>query len=209
MLVGLGAGFSTQRRGLTYREVTVTRRTVTIAVVGSLLAFVVASVGAGIPALAQASAGGAGSLDGQYDFVGGDTEVKEIDNACEAAIADMNIIVRAVARRRLRKQVVPWSTLAVRRVSTEMEFGVNGAAAVRTHLNGDPVQAISPTGDPMKMRQWFEGKKLVQVFELEVGNRRNELTLEPDGKTLKMNVQITSSQLPKPVLFALTYRRRG
>lgn len=177
----------------------------TVAVTTALAAALLLAAGG-----AQVAAGPAmPALAGNYRFVGGDPERKQIEDACEVAIADSNFIVRAVARRRLKPQVAPWDTLTFRWAGTDLEFGVNGRPGVGTHLNGDAISTTSPTGDPMKMRQWFEGKKLVQVFELEVGTRRNEVTLGPDGNQLKMKVQISSSQLPKPVIYELTYKRGG
>jgi len=147
------------------------------------------------------------ALAGDYRFVGGDAETRKIEDACEVAVADSNFIVRAVARRRLKVQVVPYDLIGFRWTGSDLEFGVNGGSHVATHLNGEAVSATSPTGDPMKMRQWFEGKKLVQIFELSIGTRRNEITLGPDGNQLKMKVQITSPQLSKPVVYELSYRR--
>lgn len=161
----------------------------------------------GSRAPAGGDAGNAG-LDGSYSFSGGDSERRRLAHAMDASVAGLNVIARTVARHRLRSRVIVEPSLAYKRVGSDMEYTVGGQT-VRTPLSGAPIAAVNPAGDSMKMRQWFEGKNLVQVFELEFGVRRNELALATSGSELTMKVEITSSQLSGPVRYQLTYRRQG
>ena len=49
--------------------------------------------------------------------------------------------------------------------------------------------------------------KITQVFAADEGRRVNEWVLSPDGKTLVLNVTVSSPTLTRPVVYALTYKR--
>ena len=44
-------------------------------------------------------------------------------------------------------------------------------------------------------------------FENEGGGRLNVFTLSPDGRTLTIDVMLTSDRLPEPIRYALRFER--
>ena len=62
-------------------------------------------------------------------------------------------------------------------------------------------------GDESKLTQRFLDGVLVQDFHGEGGSRRVVWRLAPDGETLSVQFTITSSHLPHPVDYSLSYRR--
>lgn len=55
----------------------------------------------------------------------------------------------------------------------------------------------------------LQGNRLEQHFKAKDGDRTNTYTLGDDGASPRLDVIITSSQLPKPVEYVLNYRRGG
>lgn len=62
--------------------------------------------------------------------------------------------------------------------------------------------------ETVKVTTDTRGATMTQRFEAEDGARTNVYSLSPDGKTLTMNVTVTSDRLTGPITYKLVYRRR-
>jgi hypothetical protein len=51
------------------------------------------------------------------------------------------------------------------------------------------------------------GNKLAQEFKAEDGQRKNEYSVSADGRTLTLEVTVTSPRLAQPVRYRLVYDR--
>jgi hypothetical protein len=149
------------------------------------------------------------SYSGEYEFIGGSAERSAVPAAVERSVDGMFFIARGIAYARLLKssQVCDRYTL---------EFGggrVSVAGSCRTPdvspADGGEVEHRTRQGEVSKLSQRFVGETLVQEFRGDGGSRKVVWTLLPDGNTLQAQVLITSKHLPRPVEYALTYRRRG
>ncbi len=145
---------------------------------------------------------------GEYEFIGGSAERASVPAAVERSVDGMFFIARGIAYDRLLKssQVCERYTL---------DFGasrVSVAGSCRTPdvspADGSEVEHRTRQGETSMLSQKFVDDTLVQEFRGDEGARKVVWTLLPDGNTLHAKVLITSKHLPRPVEYALTYRRK-
>jgi hypothetical protein len=79
--------------------------------------------------------------------------------------------------------------------------------AIVVPASGAAVKWTREDGETFDVSGKVAGSTLTQTFVAEDGKRVNVYTLSPDGKTLTMNVTVTSPRLPKPLNYKLVYRR--
>jgi hypothetical protein len=138
----------------------------------------------------------------------------DIDAKINASIARMNVIVRQVARPRLRSTNIPYPRL-IFAFDENIRVDMPGYPSVSSPANGQPVFWHRRTGGPCtEMRRsclvvttTWEDQALVQTFRSEDGQRQNVFTVSPDGTTLTMVATMTSPSLPAPLVYRLVYTR--
>ena len=194
------AGVSIASRGPGRRE----HRWLTLVVLGALHA-VHAGDGPGAPdveALRRRYAG-------EYLFVGGNTERTGVPAAVERSVDGMFFIARGIAYDRLLKS----SEICARYTFDLGAENISVAGSCRTPdvspADGREVDHRTKQGETSKLSQRFVDQTLVQDFRGDGGARKVVWTLLPDGDTLRAQVVISSSHLPRPVEYSLTYRRRN
>jgi hypothetical protein len=137
-----------------------------------------------------------------------------IDAKINSSIAGMNVVVRQVARPRLRSLNVPYPRL-IFAFDENVKVDMPGYPSVSSPANGGPVFWHRRTGEPCtEMRRscvvvthTWEGQALVQTFRSEDGDRQNVFTVSPDGARLTMVATMTSPRLPTPLVYRLVYTR--
>lgn len=128
-----------------------------------------------------------------------------IDEGIQEAVDSMGPLRRAIGRRRLRAKNRLLGTVVVARegeriaVTLEDWTGTTRAGRFETVTLDD--------GEEVQLKQTLTDTRLVQVFRGEDGQRRNVLTLRPDGRAV-LAVTVTSDQLPDPLRYRVIYRRR-
>lgn len=179
-----------------------------VAVFGALVG---ASLATGPVAYADDPAPAAAPKDrfaGNYTFVGGQKQKDALEAAIDKATDDMSFITRPIARSRLREKT---------KIRATMGFAFGGGNI--TWTASDVPAAVSPEdgsygsyksgSDTLKLSQKINAAgQLLQSFVAEDGSRKNTYTLSADGKTLTVNIVLTSSKLPAPVSYALTYQKK-
>jgi steroid 5-alpha reductase family enzyme len=146
---------------------------------------------------------------GEYLFVGGAAERAAVPAAVERSVDGMFFIARGIAYDRLLKNcdVCARYTLGF----SGGNLSVAGPCQVPdvSPDDGREVDHRNKLGETSKLSQRFVGETLVQEFRGDGGTRKVVWTLLPDGDTLRIQFSITSSHLPRPVDYSLTYRRRS
>jgi hypothetical protein len=147
------------------------------------------------------------TFEGEYVFVGGQKERDGIDAAIELAVEAVSPVVRNLGRTRLREaNVVPQKvTIAVDGDRVQILFDGSGHEA---SLDGTAIKTQSPQGDKVKVSHKIRGSQLIEVIDGVGGDRNNAFKLNADGTRLTMDVKITSGQLPVPVEYRLTFKRK-
>ena len=175
----------------------------------ALLAALVMS--AVLPAVLSAQQ--ASQLRGTWTF--NRTQSDDINAKINIAVARMNVVVRQIARPRLRSTNTAYPQLVIVHDATNIRVDMQGRPSVSSPANGQPVLWQRETGrtctqmrgDCVQVTTAWNNGALTQTFRAEDGQRVNVYTVSPDGNTMTMNVTITSPRLPNPLTYKLVYNR--
>jgi hypothetical protein len=147
---------------------------------------------------------------GTYSYVGGDAEIRALDEAIDQVVSQMSFLIRGIARRRLRAPNLPSKEVGV--------FVENGK--IRIHRPGQPEVSAPADGKPITWRHPDDGEVfrvrhgvdeegiLYQRFEGERSVSRNRFILSEDAKRLSIQTVITADRLPAPLRFRMSYERK-
>ncbi len=144
---------------------------------------------------------------GTYRYVGGAAQRQAIDDAIEAAVRELNALIRSIGRKRLRESnpVREQMTIAVNGDKVTMTFAP-GRVLTAT-INGPAVPWTSESGKPIQVKLSLVNGRLVHNFTSEDGSRRSVYTLDETGDRLTLSVLLNSDRLTNPIKYALSYRR--
>ena len=139
----------------------------------------------------------------------------DINARINSAVARMNVVVRQIARPRLRSTNSAYPRMVISYDEQNVRVDTQGRPSVTSPANGQPVLWQRETGrtctvvrgDCVRVTTEWEAGHLEQAFVAEDGQRVNAFTVSPDGNTLTMNVTVTSPRLPAPLIYRLVYNR--
>jgi len=152
--------------------------------------------------LAQASA-----FDGDYVFIGGQKERDGLDAAIETALDAVAAMVRPLGRKRLQEANPIPKQLSIRVNGDDVVILFDGQGHGAS-LDGKPIRVENAHGEKIKVSHRMRGDKLHELCDGGKGNRTNDFKLSSDGNRLTLAVSITSSHLPVPVDYRLTFKRK-
>ena len=149
----------------------------------------------------------ASAFAGNYQFVGGQKERDAVDAAIETSVDALSPLLRNIGRSRLVESNVVPKNLSIRVEGNTIEalFDGEGFAA---GLDGTPVRATNKDGEKVKVSYKLRGGKLSELIDNDKGDRQNTFKLSDDGKTLTVKVTVSSSHLPVPVDYKLTFKKK-
>lgn len=144
-----------------------------------------------------------GIPEGPFVLVEGRAKVENrIAKAVDRAVADLNVVVRGIARGRLLD-----STPAIPRVAFESDrrkiVVVLGPRRLAT-FRGKSRRVENAGYDIVLSQRFKKSGVLEQVMAGEQGTRVNKFWLRKDGR-LAMRSVISSDRLPEPVVFTVLY----
>jgi flagellar hook-associated protein FlgK len=163
-----------------------------------------------LPAAAQAQQS---QIRGTWTLNRGQSD--DINAKINTTVARMNVVVRQIARPRLRSTNTAYPQLVINYDQQNIRVDMQGRPSVSSPGNGQPVLWHRETGrtcpqvrgDCVRVTTEWEDGRLEQTFAAEDGQRVNVYTVSADGNTLTMNVTITSPRLPQPLTYRLVYNR--
>jgi hypothetical protein len=181
--------------------------------IGSILSLVLIVSGFAFPRLAAAEDS---EIDAaKDDFAGIYTskngvkkERKAINKVIEAVVDDMSFVKRPFARSALKDSTKPCPTLELAFSGDQITIYCKTRSPIRSPLVGTAVDWTNEDGDPHRVSQKLEKGRIVQVFRGEDGSRKNVYTLQKGGKELKLEVTITSDDLPRALTYTRVFRRK-
>lgn len=131
---------------------------------------------------------------------------KQIEKAVDDLAGQVSFLIRPIVKSRLRAK-----NPARGRVQIELD----GAAAAVVY-DGERYQGVvgstvdAKNGDePIRLRFEREGRSLRVIFQAEDGEKRMVHDVSADGKKLSLEVTVTSSKLPAPLVYRVAYEKRG
>ena len=161
------------------------------------------AVTAGTGALAVAQAQVWSDRSGIYEHQGSAAE--RIGDAIDEATADMNVVRRRLARKKLDEANHAYQEFRVHFGDEVVRMLINDAVLALPH-DASAVAARGPEGRSVRASQKLEGDTLVQRFRGKRGTRIHRFRWMGDG-TVRLTVRIESKHLPEPVTYRLRYRR--
>jgi hypothetical protein len=146
---------------------------------------------------------------GTYGYVGGETEIKALDQAIDEVVDQMNFFIRGIARRRLRAPNLPSKKVSVFIERGQIRINRPGQPEVSAPADGKPITWRHPTdGDVFQVSHGIDDEGvLYQRFEGERSVSRNRFVLSEDDRHLTIHTVITADRLPAPLRFKMTYER--
>jgi hypothetical protein len=133
----------------------------------------------------------------------------DVNKAIEDAVKEVNFFFRPIARSNLRKINVSPKQISISFIDTDVSIKNDQHPPVRTPVNGVPVDWKREGEEKVKVSTVWENGNLKRTFEAGAGQRINTYILSTDGKTLTLQVKVTSSHLPQPLTYKLVYKRAG
>lgn len=145
-------------------------------------------------------------LSGHWKLVNRDDATARVKQGIEAAVEDMNVMIRGLARRRLHETVLPPPSI-------ELDFheglvrmvGARGKSAT-IRVDGRARPWAGDRGEKVEISAWWRGDTFVRRFDGR-GRREDRLRVVDEGAGMQMRTVISASLMPTPVRFALRFRR--
>jgi hypothetical protein len=146
------------------------------------------------------------NLQGTYTLTDPAAATTTIKNAIEATVKGMWPIIKGEAREKLEDKNLPPSkqiiiSYANADVTIESEPGTITTAADGMFVDRTIL------GENIRVSTKWKGEKLERTFKGAEGQRVDTYSLSVDGKTLTMQVTVTSPRLSRPCEYELTYKR--
>ncbi len=130
-----------------------------------------------------------------------------IDAAIERVVAKMTFFTRPFARAEVKAASPTFRRLTLEKSSDTITASYDVGQPVRTPADGSPGRWTRDDGDVYEVKASFVDGHLHQSFQNKGGGRLNVFTLSPDGRTLTIDVMLTSDRLPEPIRYQLVFER--
>jgi hypothetical protein len=130
----------------------------------------------------------------------------DIEAAIETSVSALNIMVRSIARGRLRDDNVEFGHISVARSATEVAFTFDNGKTIHLPKDGTPVHWVNEHNDESNVTLKETDGQLVQTYQGSGGTRTNTFRWDAAANQLLLDVRTTSPRLPQPVAYTLIYR---
>lgn len=130
-----------------------------------------------------------------------------IDAAIESVVAKMSFLTRPFARAEVKAASPTFRRVVIESATDAITVTFDVGKPVRTPADGSAGQWTRDDGQGYEVRAHFLDGHLLQSFENRGGARVNTFALSPDGRTLTLDVVLSSDRLPEPVRYRLTFER--
>lgn len=147
----------------------------------------------------------ADAIVGKYRFVGGRADREARDAAIEDVVSEMNVLVRGIARDRLREANPIPGHITLLRKGDALAIAFD-QRTYEARLDGASTEVVGITGDKLSYHVELVPKGVRQKFDGDGGGRTNTLEVQGDGR-LDVSVEVRSARLPAPLRYRLAFRR--
>ena len=149
------------------------------------------------------------ALLGAYHYAGGERELEEIEGSIDEVVDQMNILIRGIARRRIKGPNLP---------ANRLTLGLSNGQ-IRISRAGQPDIAAPADGTAVKWRNPENGNELTVIHRLgadgvllqklvgDRGTSTSQFELASDAVRLTVRTVIRADQLAAPIRFSATYQR--
>lgn len=142
---------------------------------------------------------------GQYAFAGGEAQRTALRDAIEELVAQLNAVIRGVARDKLTATNPVFETVSIERKGGELVLRY-GAHTNVCKLDGSASDVEGIDGSSLECRLSMHGDALVHRVDGSRGGRVNTFTIGKSGR-LTMKSRIHSKMMPADLRYTLTFER--
>jgi len=144
----------------------------------------------------------------QDPFLGTWTQLGRVDPgpSIQDAIEHMPFLERSWAQYRLSSVNPLYEKLVITQEGDGLLMQMDGRPALHLSLQ-KPSPWTREDGETFQVTMKIEGRKLTQTITGKDGRRVNLFTLTPDGRTLRMAVEVTSHRLQHPVKYEILFTK--
>jgi hypothetical protein len=140
-----------------------------------------------------------------YDVVPDQSD--DIAAAIERSVQHMNFITRPIARHRLLKTNPLPRQLRLDYTTDTITVRLGDAPPAALPRDGSAVPWRSLGGDKCQVSAVLAGDTLVERVISHGGQAETRYVVLDDGKRIREDVRISSSHLPQPVVYSVTFAR--
>ena len=145
---------------------------------------------------------------GEFQWTATDAEKAVIEKAVEDGAKQVGMLVRSVARGRLKETTKPFQKLSFAMAEKTLTMTRDDDAPIVGATDGSKIEWTRKDKKKFTVEQTIVENVLTQTFTDPEGNKRvNKHTFGEDGKTMSLEITINSSSLKEPVKYTLTYKK--
>ena len=138
-----------------------------------------------------------------YDVVPDQSD--DIPAAIERSVEHMNFIIRPIARHRLRKTNPLPQHLRLDYTPDTITVHLGDAPPAALPRDGSAVPWRDVDNDKCRVSLTLAGDTLIEHVVAHGGQGETRYVMLDDGKRVREDVRITSSHLPEPVVYSVTF----
>jgi len=146
---------------------------------------------------------------GEYQWVATDKEKAVIEKAVEDGAQQVGLLLRSVARGRLRDSTKPFQKLSfAMNENKTMTMTRDDDTPIVGATDNTKIEWKRKDGKVFKVTQTLEGNTFTQTFtDADDNTRVNKHVFNEEGNRLTLTITLNSSSFKTPVTYALTYER--
>jgi len=153
-----------------------------------------------------AQASDATRFTGTWEHVGGDSEQEGLLAAIEHCVAELNFLVRPLARHRLVQSSGIPSRVVIAAEDTRVSVQ-QGSGPVLSSPLGSVIPATSVEGDRIELSHRIQDDALVQRVANPDGARQTVYRLDAKGSRMSAEVTTSSRFFSRALVYTLTFER--
>ena len=158
--------------------------------------------------LMTATAAFAQTWTGEYQWTATDAEKAVIEKAVEDGAQQVGMLVRSVARGRLKESTKPFQKLTFAKTNETVTVVRDDDTPISGVADGTKIEWTRKDKKKFAVQQTLVENVLTQTFTDPDGNTRvNRHVFAEDGKTMSLEITLNSSSLKTPLKYALSYKR--
>lgn len=150
-------------------------------------------------------------VNGLYVFSGGARQEDRRKAAVEAVVAEVNFLIRGMARDRILEGTAPKTPLDVRLDvgSQRARLSAPQMPDIAGSIDGRPFPWKTKRGDRSTIAMTYADNALKVRFRGDGADSRYTYRFDPSGDSIRLGVFIRHRLMPSPLRFRLSYRRKG
>ncbi|MGB1274480.1 MAG: hypothetical protein ACPG77_01925 [Nannocystaceae bacterium] len=154
----------------------------------------------------QASETSPDAFAGSYRYVGGEAEKTRAHAAVEEIAAELNFMLRGIARKMLTKSATPKPTEVLEVHGKKVTLTLS-KKAYNIEIDGPPVNFRGTDRKQYRMELRHRDNKLVLKITGHKSKTIKTYRLSEDGSRVKIKTKIMHPMMHKPLVYSFSYRR--